>query len=277
MAGLQQKPSNSVTTREVIYLFDNEEVIVDTLSYAEFGKLSERVSAHPALQARAAGLVRAAYCVLGNALSLKAVVFFQFLVDDEGLLDASFNLPLDYLARQAGSFKLDNTEIRKASRGQCPVPWHSVNLWEPQSPQVVQSLQQVIATNALGLPEHFYDGEDEFFADSQTADGGIELTPLSDFQADNIVPVKPDIGQMTDKLSQVFGPSGKLSVQEMVRMHADQIEQLRDEFRREYEIAQVSYLDQIRIAQEEIHQLKTALRQEQGRNKRLQQMLRGDL
>ena len=82
---------------------------------------------------------------------------------------------------------------------------------------------------------------------------------------------------MTDKLSQVFGPSGKLSVQEMVRMHADQIEQLRDEFRREYEIAQVSYLDQIRIAQEEIHQLKTALRQEQGRNKRLQQMLRGDL
>ena len=122
-----------------------------------------------------------------------------------------------------------------------------------------------------------YSGDDEFFNDDEVSGEGIELTPLSDFRADRIAPVKSDVGQMTQRLSEVFGQSGKLSVQEMVKLHSDQLDQLREEFRRELELAQISYLDQIRFAQEEIHQLKSALRQEQGRSKRLQQMLRGDL
>ena len=277
-AGKRGKDSaQTAPAREVVYLFDSEELISDEVRYSEFNKLIQCEQTHPGLASAAAGLIRAAYCVVGNQLSLQAVVFFQFLVDDEGQVDPSFNLPLDYLARQAGGFTLGERKIRKASRGQCPVPWHSVNLWEPESPKVIHDVQARIEANALELATQMYDGEDDFFADQEEEQGGIELTPLSDFQPENITPVKSDVEQMTDRLSQVFGQSGKLSVQEMIRLHSDQLDQLREEFRREYEIAQVSFLDQIRIAHEEIHQLKTALRQEQGRNKRLQQMLRGDL
>ena len=270
-------PSGSQPLREVVYLFDGDECIVTELAFPQFLSLTKHEQQHEALQARAAGLVRAAYCVVGNELLLEAAVFFQFLVDDEGAIDSSFNLPLDYLARQAGSFTLRDRQIRKASRGQCPVPWHSVNLWEPDSPQVVHELQSRLQSNELGLSRTIYSGDDEFFNDDEVSGEGIELTPLSDFRADRIAPVKSDVGQMTQRLSEVFGQSGKLSVQEMVKLHSDQLDQLREEFRRELELAQISYLDQIRFAQEEIHQLKSALRQEQGRSKRLQQMLRGDL
>ena len=47
-------------------------------------------------------VVYAAFAVVGAALALRSVVFFTFKVDEEGTVDPSFNLPLRYLADNAG-------------------------------------------------------------------------------------------------------------------------------------------------------------------------------
>ncbi|MEM7098247.1 MAG: hypothetical protein AAF541_08315 [Pseudomonadota bacterium] len=262
--------------REVVYFFDATEAIGAELRLSDFLKLARAKRIHPFLKARAASLVRAAYCVVGNEHELGAIVFFQFQVEDSGRLNAKFNLPLAYLARQAGRYENSGMSLRKASRGQCPVPWHAVNLWEPESAAVIDQVQAQLQANALKLPAQVFAGEDDFF-DKHDCDSGIELTPLSDFQPENIRPIKPAPQDYSDRLHQVFGPSGKLSMQDMIRMHAEQLDELRDEFQREIQVQQLTYLDQIRLAQEEIAHLKIALKQEQGRNHRLQQMLRGDL
>ena len=79
------------------------------------------------------------------------------------------------------------------------------------------------------------------------------------------------------KLTEVFGDAGKLSLQDLIRLHAEQLEQAKMQYREQVEAQQMSYLDQLRCAREEIHELKVELRQEQGRSRRLQQMLRGDI
>ena len=260
--------------REIVYIFDGEAAVEDEMLYTDFQAL---LTAQRPLQARAASLVKSAYCVVGNEFTLQSVVFFHFLVSDDGSIDANFNLPLPYLACQAGgSCDLGAGEIRKASRGQCPVPWHAANLWEPDSHEILQLIQQHIQSNRLQLDRVVYTGEDDFFVSTDgEASGGIELTPIAVFkpaansgmQASKIRnghQSELDVAQMNDRLAQVFGKSGKLSVQEMIRLHSEQLDQLRDEFRADFEVQQLSYLDQIRYAQEEVHALKSALRQDKA-------------
>jgi hypothetical protein len=79
------------------------------------------------------------------------------------------------------------------------------------------------------------------------------------------------------KLNEVFGDAGKLSLQDLIRLHTQQLDQARTKYRDDVETQQTAYLSQLRSCREEMHDLKVALRQEQGRNRRLQQMLRGDI
>ena len=63
----------------------------------------------------------------------------------------------------------------------------------------------------------------------------------------------------------------------LIRLHSEQLNEAKAKYRQDVESQQMAYLDQLRAAREEIHALKVALRQEQGRSRRLQQMLRGDI
>ena len=82
---------------------------------------------------------------------------------------------------------------------------------------------------------------------------------------------------LEEKLTQTFGQDGRLSLQEVLRAHAEQLQDAKAQYRTDLEAQQQAYLDQLRTARDEIHDLKVALRQEQGRNRRLQQMLRGEV
>ena len=79
------------------------------------------------------------------------------------------------------------------------------------------------------------------------------------------------------KLTDVFGEAGKLSLQDVIRLHTQQLEEAQVRHRSDLAAHQMIYLDQIRSCKEEIHQLKVALRQQQSHNQRLQQMLRGGI
>ena len=67
------------------------------------------------------------------------------------------------------------------------------------------------------------------------------------------------------------------SISNLIRLHTDQLSAAKLKFRDDLQQHQQVYLDQLRVCKEEIRELKVALRQEQSRNRRLQQMLRGEV
>jgi len=297
--------------QEVVMLFDARSDICAEMPLAAFEQI---LDGGRRLDSLAASLVSAAYCVVGSALSLRAVVFFQFSVNEDGCVDSSFNLPLRYLAQQAGKGEdLGQGAIRKASRGHCPVPWHSVNLWEPAAGKGAQSVQARLYRNKLKLDAAATCNDEEFFPsddgsidlvefdecfNEQIDDAGLLDEPVnsptnnpldegatapglaaakSATNANGGAPAMDQKQILTEKLTEALGETGKLSLQDIIRLHAEQLEQAKKRYREDVESQQTSYLDQIKSCRSEIHELKVALRQEQGRNRRLQQMLRGGL
>lgn len=270
--------------QEVVMFLDSEANVVEEMHLGDFEALLAR---EQCLDRYAASKVKAVYCVVGNGLSLRGAVFFLLNVDEEGLPDAAFNLPLRYLAQHAGvGADLGQGGVRVASRGKCPVPWHSVNLWEPGDDDMVDLVQRRIFRNKLRLATTNGFRDEDFFVGSDET-----LTLVEDnFAAEDlsfVVPAAPAApapetngartAEFSAKLDEVFGAAGKLSLQDLIRLHSEQLNEAKAKYRDDVEAQQLVYLDQLRAAREEIHSLKVALRQEQGRNRRLQQMLRGDL
>lgn len=369
--------------QEVVMLFNSEGSVSDEMLFSTFEDL---LAGKQTLDAYAASSTKAAFCLVGNGLSLRGVVYFLLNVDEEGRVDPTFNLPLHYLVKHAGVAEdLGRGGIRKASRGQCPVPWQAVNLWEPDEKHGIECLQSQIFRNKLKLKAstgcvvedvagsaddielvedtsssdlEFTFGEQETQQETQqeaqqedeqgaevneSSNGGeslhkFEAEPLPDLEdemferpqpmpkpAPRPVPrpdarseSSPDAGiepanppapatprnkpergpisklefrseikpvpmpvvrnvELGAKLTEVFGEAGKVSMPDLIRLHTEQLNQVKAKHREDVEQQQLGYLDQLRACREEIHSLKVSLRQEQGRNRRLEQMLRSDL
>ena len=283
--------------QEVVMLFDVEGQVADELLFADFEASLEGGKGYMAF---AASVVRGAYAVVGSGLNLRGVVFFCMPITEEGAIDPSFNLPLRYLAQHAGlGCNLGQGRIRLACRGQCPVPWHAVNLWEPTD-KLIELVQSRIYRNKLKLKSVTPGTDADFFAETADEDNDLELidesrrrgsqrrgrdgsinTVSADGSANGMGNgnggALPNEEALNAKLNEAFGSAGKLSMQDVIRLHAEQLEGAKQRFRDDLEAQQAAYLEQLRGAKEEIHELKTELRHEQGRNRRLQQMLRGDL
>lgn len=261
----------------LVAICDAEESIQDEMSYVDFGQL---LRGEQKLDRYAATTLKCVFCVVGQGLRLKAMVSFVLAIDEHGVADPGFNVPLMYLAEQAGiGADLGDGDIRIASRGECAVPWHSLNLWEAKSEDFVDRVQQRIYRNRLKLKAVVTDG-----VEYNPGDPAEEFDPTECGQMD-LAQVAAAVSTADDgalsvaftrRLEEVFGATGKLSMQDMIRLHADQLAQAKLHYRNEVEQQQSTYLAQIREAREEVRELKVALRQEQSRNRRLQQMLRGD-
>lgn len=263
----------------------------------------------------AASVAKAAFVVVGNALSVQGVAFFTFRVDEEGRLDPAFNLPLRYLVDNAGTGPdLGTGRIRLACRSQCPVPWHSVNLWQPSlegEDSTAVRVQKIIWRNRLGLKAsgRLESGTDELQLDENHASNpahpdyllGDDLPRASignGTWSDAPAPVPPppapprpvrappistpmpssgrpwERAELEAKLTETFGPEGKVNLEKLIRQHNEQMTRVSERYRGDLERQQQMYLDQIRNCRNEIQRLKSALRQEQDRSRRLQQLLR---
>lgn len=288
--------------QEVVMLYDSAEEIEDEFYFGDFD--NSLITGQVLFEARAASQAKAAYCVVSSGLNLAGVVFFLVQIDEMGSIDSDFNLPLRYLARQAGPFgELEHGEVRIASRGRCAVPWHSLNLWDPKYQEMNDMLgliQQRLYRNRLNLKpiaEHDFDvfAQDDseiLFGEMLHAPGlDIESEPETppqaappaapagrspDLQANLSTSAVPDTQELQRRLTDAFGQAGKLSMQDLIRLHSEQLSAAKDRYRKEVENHQSAYLDQLKGYRDEIHEPKVALRQEQSRNRRLQQMLRGD-
>ena len=248
---------------EVVLLFEPDCCAVNQeMHFRDFESL---VKGSGYLDQYAASVVHAAFTVVGHALAVQGLVFFTFRVDEDGRVDPAFNLPLEYLIEMAGAGPdLGTGPIRLACRGKCPVPWHSVNLWEPMlegESSTVQLAQKQIWRNRLGLKPKGRMGKIG------------EVTVLDDFELDAAA---IDQRKLEDRLTETFGEDGKVNLETLIRQHKDQLSKVSDRYRGDLERQQQVYLDQIRGCRDEIQKLKSALRNEQQRSRHLQRLLRGE-
>ena len=245
---------------EAVLLFDADTAAVDhELTGEDFAAF---VAGEGALTQYAASVVRAAFVVVGAALSVRAMVFFTFKVDEDGAVDGTFNLPLRYLADNAGlGPDVGAGVIRLACRGQCPVPWHAVNLWEPLGEGEDGSLglvQRAVWRNRLGLkPSGAID---------RVLDDRVELLEHSGVAKRTL----------ESRLTETFGEEGRVDLEKLIRQHNDRLVEVSEKYRSELADQQQGYLDQIRSCRDEIRELKAALRHEQQKSRRLQALLRGE-
>lgn len=282
--------------QQAILLCGPDEQVQDELEFSLFEQI---LAGDVLLEGNAASQLRGCYCVVGSGLQLHGAVFFLVQIDEHGVADHTFNLPLHYLAQQAGcGGDLGEGPVKVACRGNCSVPWHSLNLWQPSDMDaMLTTLQQSLYRNRLKLKMVVEDGVEFDRQDALTLnetdaslldeDAGQLVSNgehFSQFAAASPTLAKEPgraqqaskTDQLQQRLEEVFGVSGKLNLQDLIRLHSDQLNEAKQSYRDDLDVQQRQYLDQLRVCRDEIRELKVALRQEQSRNRRLQAMLRGE-
>jgi|GEM_PF-6887328 hypothetical protein len=254
--------------KEVIFLFNVDEKICDELAYAQFERL---IGGNQRLNSFALSRLKAVYCLLEAQSDLVRVVFFTATVNEHGVVDPSFNIPLRDLAQRAGPVKGSTyPDMRQASRGQCPIPWHAMNLWEPSTAQCLDEIK-------AGLGPSYCSNSLVATLDQEQAHAPLnqDLFPDGDFTEHSRASLALQ-RECEAKLTSVFGGSGKVSLQEIIRLHAEQLRQIKATHQAQLAAQQETHQTQSRRATDEIRALTAALRQERSRNQRLQCILRGD-
>lgn len=97
--------------------------------------------------------VKAVYVVLSTELSIQSLVFFHIYFDEEGRADASWNMPVEELARKgAKGPDLGGGPVRLVCRSQCPATVNADELWDPDmtpGSNHFQSIRRAVESNAL--------------------------------------------------------------------------------------------------------------------------------
>jgi hypothetical protein len=238
---------------EAVLFFDGDEEVAVEMTFGEFEAL---LNGAATLQHFAASVARGVYAVVGTGLAVRGVVCFLLKVDEDGRADPEFRVPLRHLVRHAGPGPdVGCGPIRLACRSQCSVSWHANNLWEPEGSGDTHSIRRVqrsIWRNRLGL----------------------KLVKTDDVKFE---PTQEGIrAEKEHKIAQAFGDEGRISLQQLIRQHNANLEALTKKYRADLEQQQQIYLDQIRGCRDEIQRLKSLLKHEQNRNRRLQALLRGE-
>jgi hypothetical protein len=272
---------------EAIFFFEGDDITVE-MRFAELEALLDQTTT---LEHFAASLVRGAYVVLGTGLAVRALVCFLLRIDENGHADPNFAVPLRHLIRHAGlGPDIGCGAIRLASRAQCSVSWHALNLWEPEGAgeqHPLRIIQRAAWRNRLGVKLSKNETGDEVpllglpGADESSADPKIVLVPDAKPAAKNGArrgPAKASaVVPADDKIDQAFGEEGRISLAQLIAQHKTSIDSLTRRSRLDLEQQQQIYLDQIGGCRDEIQRLKSLLRHEQNRNRRLQQLLRGEV
>ena len=115
-------------TYEAVFFIEKGQVSKHMM-FSEFEALLDGLGALPDYADQEA---KAVYAVIGKDAAIKALVFFILYFDEDGVADASWNVPVERLAEVSGSGPdLGGGPIRLACRGQCSINWHLNDLWDP--------------------------------------------------------------------------------------------------------------------------------------------------
>jgi hypothetical protein len=270
---------------EAVFFFEGDDISVE-MHYPEFEALLNQATT---LEKFAASQVRGAYVVVGTGLAIRGMVSFLLRIDENGRADRNFSVPLRHLVRHAGPGPdIGCGAIRLASRAQCSVSWHAMNLWEPEGEgeqHPLRVVQRAVWRNRLNLKLSKDEGEAPLLSlpapDNSAEAPKVEPAPSAKSgpkSAARKAPIKPAaIVKADEKIDQAFGEEGRISLTQLIQQHNASVDSLTRKYRLDLEQQQQIYLDQIRGCRDEIQRLKALLRHEQNRNRRLQQLLRGEV
>jgi hypothetical protein len=138
------------------------------------------------------------------------------------------------------------------------VPWHATNLWQPEGegdahPSMLA--QKAVWRNRLGLKP-------------------MASRPIQDDVMGSTITDEQLV--LEERLTHTFGEEGKVSLQQLIAQHNQQLNEVGQRYRADLQQQQRGYLDQIRDCRDEMQKLKATLRHEQERSRRLQELLRGE-
>lgn len=279
--------SQQDASAEAVFFFEGDDITTE-MRFADLEALLDQTTT---LEHFAASLVRGAYVVLGTGLAVRGLVCFLLRIDENGHADPNFAVPLRHLIRHAGPGPdIGCGAIRLASRAQCSVSWHALNLWEPEGDgeqHPLRIIQRAAWRNRLGVK----------LAKSETDDSAplLGLPSAAESSAGPKIEAVPDVKPAAkpgarkgpakasaivpadDKIDQAFGEEGRISLAQLIAQHNASLDSLTRKSRVDLEQQQQIYLDQIGGCRDEIQRLKSLLRHEQNRNRRLQQLLRGEV
>jgi hypothetical protein len=124
--------------------------ITREMMYAEFEAILDSFVPLPEY---AGENIKAIYLRISPQLKVNSAVFFHLAFDQDGNADPKWNIPLEQLAEQGEPGpNLGGGPIRLACKSQCPVEWHTNNLWDPEmgrDPNDFVLLRDVVARNKL--------------------------------------------------------------------------------------------------------------------------------
>ena len=136
---------------EAVFFLEGDKIAREML-FPEFEAILDGFVPMPA---SAGKKVKAVYLVINNQLKITAAVFFVLDFDDQGNVDARWNLPLTQLVEQAGRGPdLGGGPIRLVCFSQCPQAWLRTQLWDPSmqpDSNGFAQLRKAVEQNRLGL------------------------------------------------------------------------------------------------------------------------------
>jgi len=136
---------------EAVVLFA-QDTITRELLYPEFEAILDGFVPVPDFKSSSA---KAVYLVINADLCITAAVFFLLEFDEKGMVDRSWNIPLQQLAEVSGKGPdMGAGAIRLACYSQCAIGWHQKKLWDPQmdpSKSSFAQLKKSIQNNRMGL------------------------------------------------------------------------------------------------------------------------------
>lgn len=173
--------------------------------------------------------VKAVYVVLSARLEIRSLVFFRIYFDEEGRADASWNLPVEGLARKgAKGPDLGGGPIRLVCRSQCPESARSDELWDPDmtpGSNHFQSIRRAVDANSLKFRKQQPPSEDDI--------------PVLPADSGTRAPSKPkedsDAATERARLAQLIREQ-RLRIKTLQSVHRDALSDLKRENRHELQI-----------------------------------------
>jgi hypothetical protein len=161
---------SSISQKEAIYLFDNNEVC-QGYWLSEFESLvRERAILGKFDQQK----IKAAYVVIGPQNFAQAMVLFQLPINPRGFVESSWFLPLRRLADSASHGpNMGDGRIRLTCQSQCSISWHTQAMWEPLTSDFM-AIRKAIRDDLMGQkPLSLEDKSDQILLKNFTVGGGV--------------------------------------------------------------------------------------------------------
>ena len=128
---------------EAVFLFSALKVV----KQYKFGQFEKMIEIREPRDSLINKTVKAAHIQLDGQLKLRTLVLFNLPFDDQGKVDADWDIPLRHLAQMASKGPdLGNGRINISCRSQCTVDWYQQDLWEPEGNQTQMFFDALVKT-----------------------------------------------------------------------------------------------------------------------------------